>query len=277
MVVWMLVAIPVILVFAGLGMAIKSPRNLILGKILFEFKEYERGVVDRFGKYHRLVGPGWGFIIPIIETFVLYDLRTETIDIPPQEVITKDAVKLIIDAVIYMRVEDPVKAELYVEEDYRRAVEEYTKGRIRNVIGGVELGGLYAKIAEINETLREDIQTIAGQWGVMVTDVELIDVSPPPEMIEAMQAQEIAQRYKEAAKEEAQTTQIRIEAIQNAAGKLNGPALTYLYIKALKDVADGRSSKIIFPLEFSRLAENISGKIGKEGVEALIEKVVAKK
>jgi len=273
----MLVAIPVIIVFAGLGLALKSPRNIILGKILFEFKEYERGIVYRFGKYHRTVGPGWEFIIPLIETFVLYDLRTETIDIPPQEVITKDAVKLIIDAVIYMRVEDPVKAELYVEEDYRRAVEEYTKGRIRNVIGGVELAGLYAKIAEINQTLKDDIQEIAGRWGVMVIDIELIDVSPPPAVIEAMQAQEIAQRYKEAAKEEAETTQIRIEAIQKAAGKLNEPALTYLYLKALKDVADGRSSKIIFPLEFSKLAENISEKIGKDGVDALIEKVIAKK
>lgn len=276
--IWLLVAIPVILVFGGLGLAMKSPKGVVLGKIIFEFREYERGVVFRFGKYHRIVGPGWVFIIPIVEKFVRYDLRTETIDIPPQEVITKDAVKLLIDAVIYMRVEDPVKAELYVEEDYRKAVEEYTKGRIRNVIGSVELNQLYAKIAEINETLRKDVQSIAERWGVVITNVELIDVTPPAVVVEAMQAQEIAERYKAAAVEEAKTTEIRIGAIQAAAGKLTEPALTYLYLNALKEVANGRSSKLIFPLEFSKLAEGVSKGIGGKAQEweKLAKDVIAK-
>ncbi|MFH1425011.1 MAG: SPFH domain-containing protein [archaeon] len=274
--IWMLAAVPVILILGGLGLAAKSPKGIIIGKLIFEFREYERGVVFRFGKFHRVVGPGWVFVIPTIEKFVLYDLRTETIDIPPQEVITKDAVKLLIDAVIFMRVEDPVKAELYVEEDYRKAVEEYTKGRIRNVIGSVELGELYAKIGEINETLKKDVQNIAERWGVMITDIELIDVTPPPEVVEAMQAQEIAERYKAAAAEEAKTTQIRIGAIQEAAGKLTAPALTYLYLNALKDIANGQASKLIFPLEFSKLAEGISKGIGGKAtdLEALAEKVL---
>ena len=262
MVMWMLVAIPVILVFGGLGLIVKSPKNLILGKIMFEFKEYERGVVYRFGKYHRVAEPGWRFVIPVIETFVKYDLRTETIDIPPQEVITKDAVKLKIDAIIYLRVDDPVKAELYVEEDYRKAIEEHVKGRIRNLVGSMELDELYGKIDTVNKQLREDVQKLAIEWGVMIVNVELISVAPPQQMVDAMQAEEIAERYKRAEMQTAETTKIRIGAIEEAAGKLSTPALNYLYIKALKDMADGRATKIVFPMELTKAVEKLAGGLG---------------
>jgi len=278
MVMWMLIAIPVILVFGSLGMLMKSPKNLILGKLLFEFKEYERGVVFRFGKFHRVAEPGWRFLIPAIETFVKYDLRTEAIDIPPQVVITKDAVEIKIDAVIYLRIEDPVKAELYVEEDYRKAVEELVKGRIRNVAAGLELQDLYGNIEDINKDLSRAVQELAKEWGILVINIELISFTPSPEVVKAMQAQEIAERYKQAAKEEAEATKIRIDALEAGAGKLSEPTLNYLYLKALKDLADGRASKIIFPLEFTKLAERIgAGSKGAEGnLEQLAEKVLEK-
>jgi regulator of protease activity HflC (stomatin/prohibitin superfamily) len=276
----MLVAIPVILVFGGLGLIVKSPKNLILGKIMFEFKEYERGVVYRFGKYHRVAEPGWRFVIPVIETFVKYDLRTETIDIPPQEVITKDAVKLKIDAIIYLRVDDPVKAELYVEEDYRKAIEEHVKGRIRNLVGSMDIDDLYGKIDQVNNQLREDVQKLAIEWGVMIVNVELISVTPPKEMIDAMQAEEIAERYKRAELQEAETTKIRINAIEDAAGKLTAPTLNYLYIRALKDMANGRATKIVFPMELTNIVEKLGkGLVGKEktdlaaAAETLLERI----
>ena len=262
MVLWMLIAIPVILVFAGLGLIVKSPKNLILGKVLFEFKEYERGVIYRFGKYHRIAEPGWRFVIPIIENFVKYDLRTETIDIPPQEVITKDAVKLKIDAIIYLRVDDPVKAELYVEEDYRKAIEEHVKGRIRNLVGSMNIDELYAKIDHVNNQLREDVQKLAIEWGVMIVNVELISVAPPKEMIEAMQAEEIAERYKRAEMQQAETTKIKIGAIEDAAGKLTQPTLTYMYLRALKDIADGRATKILYPMELTSAVEKLAASMG---------------
>jgi|TARA_Y100000310_G_scaffold341873_1_gene442668 regulator of protease activity HflC (stomatin/prohibitin superfamily) len=278
MVMWMLIAIPVILVFGGLGLIVKSPKNLILGKIMFEFKEYERGVVYRFGKYHRVAEPGWRFVIPMIETFVKYDLRTETIDIPPQTVITKDAVKLNIDAIIYLRVDDPVKAELYVEEDYRKAIEEHVKGRIRNLVGSMEIDELYGKIDHVNNQLREDVQKLAIEWGVMIVNVELISVTPPQKMVDAMQAEEIAERYKRAELQEAETTKIRIGAIEAAAGQLTTPTLNYLYIKALKDVADGRSTKIVFPMELTKAVEKLAGGIGgnKQDLASAAEKLLEK-
>ena len=262
MVVLLLLAVPVIVVFAGLGLAVKSPKNMVMDKLLFEFREYERGVVYRFGKLHRVVDPGWRLMVPFIDKFVKYDMRTEAIDVPPQEVITKDAVKLIIDAVVFIKVIDPVKAEVRVEQDYRKAVEEYVKGRVRNVVGSLDLKELYAQIGDINKQIRDEVRKMTADWGVDIVDTELIDVTPPEEVVTAMQAQEIAERYKEAAKEEAAATMIKIDAIKNAAGKLNDKALTYLYLQSLKDVANGQASKIIFPLEFSKLAEGISKGVG---------------
>jgi regulator of protease activity HflC (stomatin/prohibitin superfamily) len=180
---------------------------------------------------------------------------------------------------VYLKVVDPVKAELEVEEDYRKAIEEYVKGRIRNVVGGLELTELYAKIADINKDIKEQVSKITTGWGVEVIDTELVNVVPPDEVVDAMQAQEIAERYKEAAKEEAQATKIRIDALQDAAGKLTEPTLNYLYLKSLKDIADGQASKIIFPLEFSKLAEGVGKGFGGNGsgkMEELAGKVLQK-
>jgi len=260
---------------------IKNPRHWVLGKIIFEFKQYERGVVFRFGKYHRLVGPGWVFIIPIIETFAKYDLRVETIDVAPQEVITKDAVKLTIDAVIYLKVEDAVKAELVVEEDYRKAVEEHVKSRIRNVVGNLELQDLYARITEINKQLKDETQKLTAEWGVDIITIELQRVTPPEDVVEAMKAEEVALLYKNAAVQEAESTKIRIRALEEAAGGLSNSTIAYLYLKALKDVADGKATKIIFPMELTRVAEKLASGLGgnmpKERLEQLLESVVGKK
>ncbi len=276
MVVWMLFAVPVIMVFGAMGLAIKYPHNLIIGKIIFEIKQYEKAVVYRLGKYHRTLEPGWRIVIPIIESFVNYDLRTEALDVAAQEVITKDGIKLLIDAIIYLRVEDVVKAELEVEEDYRKAIEAHVKGRIRNIAGTVDINELYANIGDINKQLEKETQELVRSWGVDIVNMELQTIKPPEDVVDALQAREIAERYKEAAKEEAQQTKIRIDAIEAAAGKLSEPALNYLYLQTLKDVADGQSSKIIFPLEFSKLAEKIGKGVGggldKEGLESLAKK-----
>lgn len=278
MVVWMLFAVPVILIFGAMGLAVKYPKNLIIGRIIFEIKQYERAVVYRLGKYHRTLEPGWRIVIPIIESFVKYDLRTEAIDVAAQEVITKDGIKLLVDAIIYLKVEDAVKAELEVEEDYRKAIEAHVKGRIRNLAGTVDLAELYANIEDINNQLKKETQELVESWGVEIVDMELQTIRPPGDVVDALQAKEIQERYKEAAKEEAQQTKIRIDAIEAAAGKLSDSALNYLYLQSLKKVADGKASKIIFPLEFTKLAEKIGkgmggeGGMNKENIEALAEK-----
>ncbi len=275
MAVWMLIGIPIGIVLILLLIVMAAPGGSVLNSILFEFKEYQRAVVFRFGKYNRIAQPGWNFILPIIESFVKYDMRTESIDIPPQQVITQDRVKVLIDAIMYLRVVDPAKAELEVEEDYRKAIEEHLKGRIRNVVGNTELEDVYGNIDKINSQLKHEIQKLTGGWGIEIIEVELISVIPPEAVLEAMEAQQIAQRYKEAAAEEAETTKIRINAIEAAAGKLSEPALNYLYLQTLKEVADGRASKIIFPMEFTKMAQKLSNGLGGKdsGINKLVEQI----
>jgi len=227
---------------------------------IVEFREYERCVVYRFGRFNRVAGPGWVLVLPVIEKYIKYDLRTHTSDIPPQAVITKDGITLNIDAVVYLRVIDPKKAELYVEEDYRYAVEEFVKGKIRNIVGKLELSGVYGKIAELNDSLRDEARKVAQNWGVEVEDVELKGVEPPANVVAALEAQEIAEREKMAAVERAKAVEIQINAIQSAAGKLNEQALAYLYMQTLQKMATGTANKIIFPLEFTKLAERLVGK-----------------
>lgn len=250
------VILGLIVVLLGLAFKIKD--------YLVEFREYERAVVFRFGRFNRVAGPGWVLVLPIIEKFVKYDLRTHTSDIPPQSVITKDGVDLKIDAVVYLRVIDAKKAELYVEEDYRYAVEEFVKGKIRNVVGEMELKDVYGQISKMNRILRDGTRKVAQKWGVEIEDIELKGVQPPTDVVDALKAQEIAERLKLAAVEKAEALKITIDAIQKAAGQLNDKALAYLYMQSLEKIAAGPANKIIFPLEFSRLAERISGKIAKE-------------
>jgi len=278
MVAFVLIAVPAIIIFAGLGLFLKSPHTMILGKIIFEFREYERAVVYRFGKFHRTLGAGWQFIVPVIDSFVKYDMRTEAVDIPPQEVITKGGVKLYIDAVMYLKVDDPVKAELNVEQDYRKAIEEYIKGRIRNVIGSMELTHLYAKIGDINEQLKNEVQEVTTDWGVTILDVELINVKPPDQVVAAMEAEEIARRYKEAELEKAKGMQHHLNAIRESAGQLNEQALSYLYMQTLKEMAHGKANKIIFPMELTKAVQNISNTLGNnpEAIEGMINSLTSK-
>ena len=227
---------------------------------IVEFREYERCVVFRFGRFNRVAGPGWVLILPIIEKYTKYDLRTHTADIPPQEVISKDGIDLKVDAVVYLRVIDPKKAELFVEEDYRYAVEEFVKGKIRNTIGKLEIADVYGKVTQLNEQLREETRRVSQTWGVEIEDVELQGVTPPADVVNALKAQEIAEREKLAAVERAEAVKIKINAISEAAGELNDKALAYLYMQSLERLATGPANKIIFPLEFTKLAEKLMKK-----------------
>lgn len=231
---------------------------------IIEFREYERAVVFRFGRYHRVAGPGWVLILPVIEKYVKYDLRTHAVDIQPQHAITKDGIELTIDAIIYLRVVDPRKAELFLEDDYQKAVVEFVKGKIRNITGTLDLAVLYAKVAEMNEEILKQTKAVAQNWGIEVEDVELQSVTPPADVTAALKAQEIAERQKAAAVELAEATRIRIKVIQEAAGQLNDKALAYLYIQSLQEIAKGSATKIIFPLEFSKLAARLSGGENKD-------------
>jgi len=229
--------------------------------MLLQLKEYERAVVFRFGHFVGVRGPGWTFILPFIESFVKVDLRTETLDVAPQKVITKDNIEVKLDAVIYLKVSDPAKAVLNVQ-DYKTAAVLYVESALREIAGRMTAEEIISNVDRINAQLRDDLQRIAQDWGVRVVSVELKRVSLPEDLMEAMHQRREAEQRKYAAMQEAEAEKVKIEAVKAAAGELSDRALAYYYLKALEQIASGKATKIVLPLEVSSLAQSISAALG---------------
>lgn len=239
--------------------------------ILLLLTEYERAVIFRFGKVNRVGGPGWAFMIPAIENYSLVDLRTHTIDIPKQDVITQDAIELQVDAVIYLRISsDPqsVINSVIEVEDYRSAVKLYIISTIRDVMGGMALSEIIANLPKLNASLKEKLVLISRNWGVDIATVEVKDVNIPKVVIDAMHEQKVAVQEKLARLQKADAHKAEIEAVKGATADISSNALNYYYIKALEEMAKGQSTKIFFPIEFSNLAASLSDKIGNKSKDS---------
>ena len=243
---------------------------------LLELKEYERAVVFQLGKYKRTVGPGWVLIFPILEKYVLVDMRTQTIDTPPQTMITRDDVRVKVDAVLYLRVVDPKKAIIEIK-DFKTAAVELLKSNIRNAIAKMDLEELLEKTEELDAELQIVIKHGASDWGVAVHRVEVQSIELPPELVVAMRKRKEALEYKTKAEIEASARQISLEILEKAASKMSDRTLAYLYIDALKKISEGKSNKIIFPLELTRLANTLAtgGKGGETDYPKIAESLIA--
>lgn len=160
-------------------------------------KQYEKGVVLRLGKFKEVINPGLNFVIPFIETLIHVDVREKVINVDPQKVITKDNVSVTVDAVVYYKVVDPVKAEFEVE-DFDMAATTLAQTNLRNLIGDKSLDETFVARDIINTNLREVLDEATNGWGVKVTRVEVQKIEPPPEITEAMSLQMKAEREKRA-------------------------------------------------------------------------------
>lgn len=232
-----------------------------------QLQEYERAVVFRMGKFRKIVGPGWVLLIPFIESYKKIDLRERTVDIGAQEVITRDNIKLLIDAIIYLKVSDP-KAAIINVLDYERASVSFTQAHLRDVAGKMELDKMISRVDEVNAILQEGLQRVTKDWGILIDKVEIQSIELPPEVISAMHKRKAAEQYKFAAVEEAEARKIHIDAIQAAAGKLTDPTLHYLYLQSLERMAEGKSTKFIFPMELSKLAAGLASRLGEPYAKA---------
>ncbi|MBI2305508.1 MAG: slipin family protein [Chloroflexi bacterium] len=215
-------------------------------------QQWEKGVVLRFGKLQGLRNPGFNLIIPIVDRMVRVDFRITTMVLPPQEVITRDNVTIRVDAVVYFRVEDAVKAVVQVE-DYRNATTQISLATLRSVLGQSELDELLAHRERVNERLREiiDEQTEAP-WGVKVSVAEVKDVLLPEAMQRAMARQAEAEREKRAKVVHAQGEYQAAETLVQAADMIGRQpiALQLRYLQTLTEIAGEKSSTIIpLPLD----------------------------
>ena len=223
--------------------------GIILFKGVFFIKTYERGVILRFGVFGGLKQPGLRFIIPFIDDLTRIDQRVITMDIPPQDVITRDNVSIKVNAVLYFNVVEPAKALLAVE-NYLYATSQISQTTLRSVCGEAELDDLLSKREQINHRVQEITDRHTDPWGIKVTTVELKDIDLPQEMQRAMARQAEAERERRAKIIQAEGEFQAAEKLTSAARIMSseGGALQLRYLETLKHIAAEHNSTILFPM-----------------------------
>jgi len=220
-----------------------------LSNVIKILKEYERGVVFRVGRVIPVKGPGIIFIWPIIDKLIRVSLRTVTMDVPPQDVITKDNVSVKVNAVIYFRVTDPIKAVTEVE-DFYFATSQIAQTTLRSVVGQSHLDDLLSKRDEINAELQKIIDLQTEPWGIKVSAVEVKNVDLPQEILRAIARQAEAERERRAkiihAKGEFQAAQKLADAAKIISSE--PVAIQLRFLQTLTEVAIEKNSTIIFPV-----------------------------
>jgi regulator of protease activity HflC (stomatin/prohibitin superfamily) len=229
-------------------------------------KEYERGVVFRLGRIIPVKGPGLVIIIPIIDKLVRVSLRTVTMDVPSQDVITQDNVTVRVNAVVYFRPLDPIKAITEVE-DYFYATSQMAQTTLRSTLGQSHLDDLLAKREEINVKLQEIIDYQTEPWGIKVTAVEVKNVDLPEEMQRAIAKQAEAERERRAKIIHAEGEYQAAQKLADAAKIISteGAALQLRYLQTLTDLATEKNSTIIFPVPLDIIRPFIEKFTRKEG------------
>jgi len=226
-------------------------------------KEYERGVVFRLGRIIPLKGPGLVIIIPIIDKLVKVSLRTVTMDVPPQDVITKDNITVKVNAVVYFRPMDPIKAITEVE-DFYYATSQIAQTTLRSILGQSQLDDLLSKRDELNAELQKVIDLQTEPWGIKVATVEVKNVDIPVEMQRAIARQAEAERERRAkiihAEGEFQASQKLADAAKIIATE--GGALQLRFLQTLTEIATEKNSTIIFPVPID-LISMFMGKASK--------------
>lgn len=236
---------------------------VVLSSAVRIVQEYERGVIFRLGRLVGAKGPGLFFIIPIIDRMLKVDLRVVTLDVPSQEVITKDNVTVKVNAVVFFRVVDPSAAIVQVE-DFKRATWNISQTTLRNVVGQSELDDLLANREEINHKLQQIIDETTEPWGVKVTIVEVKDVELPQSMQRAMAKQAEAEREKRAKIVHAEGEALAAQRLAEAANVMaaNPVSVQLRYLQTLTEISVEKNSTIIFPVPVD-LLEGLLG-AGKE-------------
>ncbi len=212
-------------------------------------REYERGVLFRLGRLIALKGPGLRFLIPVIDQMVRVDLRTVTLNVPPQEVITKDNITVRVTAVAYFRVIDPDKAITEVE-NFLVATSQIAQTTLRSVLGKAELDSLLAERERLNQELQTIIDEQTEPWGIKVSTVEVKDVELPPDMQRAIARQAEAERERRAKIISAEGEFQAAQKLSDAADIIsqNPATLQLRYLQTLLEMGVNQNTTIVFPL-----------------------------
>ena len=232
-----------------LGVAAVILLMILLPSSIKILREYERGVIFRFGRLSATRGPGIFLIIPFADKMIKVDLRTVTLDVPPQDIITKDNVPVKVNAVAYFRVMDPEKSVISIE-NYRVATSQISQTTLRSVLGQAELDELLSARDKLNKELQIIIDEQTDPWGVKVSIVEIKDVELPQTIQRAFARQAEAERERRAKIINAEGELQASEKLSAAAEILTKfPASIQLrFLQTLKEIASEQNSTIVFPV-----------------------------
>ena len=251
--------------FGPVGLLLIAILVVVVIKLTFNvLPEYERGVIFRLGRIARGLyggnGPGLVIIVPFIDRLVRVTLRTVAMDVPPQDVITKDNVTVKVNAVIYFRVVDQERAIIQVE-DYLHATSMMSQTTLRSVLGQSQLDDLLSKREQINADLQRIIDQQTEPWGVKVTAVEVKNVDLPQEMQRAIARQAEAERERRAKVIHAQGEFEASQRLADAADVIgrNPVALQLRYLQTLVEIAAEKNSTTIFPIPLDTIAPFLKG------------------
>jgi regulator of protease activity HflC (stomatin/prohibitin superfamily) len=219
-------------------------------------REYERAVVFLLGRFWKVKGPGLVIIVPFIQQMVRMDLRTRVLDVPPQDVISKDNVSVRVNAVIYFRVLDPEKAVIQVEQ-FEAATSQLAQTTLRSVVGQHDLDEMLAEREKLNNEIQRILDAQTDAWGIKVSNVELKHIDLNETMIRAIAKQAEAERLRRAkiidAEGELQAAERLLQAGEILARRPEAMQLRYL--GTLLNIAGERSNTIVFPLPMGDLAK----------------------
>jgi len=222
---------------------------LVLSLSIKVLREYERGVMFRLGKLSLLKGPGLFLIIPVIDNMVKVDIRVVSVDVPRQDVITKDNVSVIVDAVVYYKVEDPSKAIVNVS-NYIESTFLIAQTTLRSILGQVDLDELLSQRESINQKLQLVIDKHTEPWGIKVLMVEIKDVVLPESMKRAMAKQAESERERRAKIINAEGEYQAANKLVEAARMMHDEpiAVQLRYLQTLSEISTENSSTIVFPM-----------------------------
>lgn len=229
--------------------------TIVLPTAIRVMREYERAVIFRLGKLHGAKGPGLIFLIPIVDRMVRIDLRVVTIDVPKQEVMTRDNVPVAVDAVVYFRVIDPETAVVKVE-NFLKATSLIAQTTLRSVVGQAELDDLLSHREKINQELQEIIDRQTDPWGVKVTAVEVKDVALPDNMKRAMARQAESERERRAKVINAEGEFQAAEKLVQAASMMDTQpiALQLRFLQTMREISGERNTTTFVPIPIDILS-----------------------
>src|SRR5680860_20202 len=244
--------------------------NTILGVIVFvilisirQINQYQRGVKFTFGKFTSIMEPGWRLVWPIIQTSQNVDVRVKAVDVPDQKAITRDNVSVKVNAVIYYKVSDAPKSIIEVE-DFRYAISQYAQTTMRNIVGEVTLDELLSSRDKIADRIREIVDKETDAWGLKVQNVELKDVSLPPDMERTIGKQAEAEREKRAVIINSEGELAASTNIAKAAEMLSATpgALHLRTLQSINDMSSDQSNTVIYmiPIEALKALEGFAKK-----------------